>query len=457
MASTTRSSIVLDWQPKGRRVIGAVVIEAGHAVKPFYDRSEAELAILSALPARAPDLARLRLLADEDRPPVVAVVGKYNHGKSRLLNELIGQAAFAVADRRETVALAVHEHGGVRWMDAPGLDADVATVDDAHALQAIWLESDIRLFVHAAKEGELDASERMLLTSLRSDGKRTGRQTLFVLSQVDQLADDGQFDKVVQAIEAQVPALGIHPVSSTRHRQGIDSGKPLLCARSGIPALQRNLAQAASRVPQARIFEATWRWGSVHTEMNALKDARSALLGSLGAVQAEQRERFDRDLAAVLEKVAIDIQMVLDVPGPDHSLTPDSFANQFKVTPGKLERNRLQVAYSKACIEINAILIKHGVTELPQAQQTAVRSLDNVMVAVLGVYVKYRKDLHQIFCEADGRERLQREFIRYFELSVDRVELSASIATAENELGLAQRALEALLSLAVPPVVGQSS
>ncbi|RZA14590.1 MAG: hypothetical protein EOP02_26290, partial [Proteobacteria bacterium] len=359
-------------------------------MKPFHDRSEAELAVLSTLPARAHDLARLRLLADAKRPPVVAVVGKYNHGKSRLLNELIGQTAFAVADKRQTVALAAHEHEGVRWMDAPGLDADVATVDDAHALQAIWLEADIRLFVHAAKEGELDASERLLLTSLRSDGERSGRQTLFVLSQVDQLADDEQFDKVTQAIEAQVPALGMHPVSSTRHRQGIEGGKALLRARSGIPALQQDLALAASRVPQARVLEATWRWNSVHAELNALKDARFVLLGSLRAVHSEQRERFDHDLAAVLEKVSIDIQAVLDVPGPDHSLTPDSFANQFKVTPGKLERNRLQVAYSKACIEINAILIRHGVTELPLAQRTAVRSLDNVMVAVMGVYVKYR-------------------------------------------------------------------
>jgi hypothetical protein len=249
----------------------------------------------------------------------------------------------------------------------------------------------------------------------------------------------------------------MHPVSSTRYRQGIEGDKALLRARSGIPELQRSLAQAASCVPQARVFEATWRWDSVHAELNTLRDARSALLGSLGEVQSGQRERFDRDLAAVLEKVAIDIQAVLDVPGPDHSLTPDSFANQFKVTPGKLERNRLQVAYSRACIEINAILIRHGVTDLPLVQQTAVRSLDNVMVAVLGVYVKYRKDLQQIFCETAGRERLQREFARYFEWSADRVELSASMVTAENELDLAQRALDALLSLAVPPVVGQSS
>ena len=135
---------------------------------------------------------------------------------------------------------------------------------------------------------------------------------------------------------------------------------------------------------------------------------------------------------------------LLDVPGPDHSLTPDSFANHFKITPGKLERSRLQVAYSKACIAINAILIKHGVSELPVVQQTAVRSLDNVMVAVMGVSVKYRKDLKQIFCEPAGRDRLRHEFARYFELSPDRVALVADIADAERAADVAERALFAL-------------
>jgi hypothetical protein len=87
-------------------------------------RSRSEGAILSVLPERAHDLARLRVLAGQGDWPVVTVVGKYNHGKSRLLNELIGANAFAVADRRETVALSARVHEQVRWLDAPGLDAD---------------------------------------------------------------------------------------------------------------------------------------------------------------------------------------------------------------------------------------------------------------------------------------------------------------------------------------------
>jgi GTPase Era involved in 16S rRNA processing len=137
--------------------------------------------VLAVVPGRAHDLARLRVLAQAKAAPTVTVVGKYNHGKSRLLNELMGRDVFAVADRRETVTLSEHHHAELRWLDAPGLDADVALQDDSHAQEATWLQADVRLFVHAAKEGELDAAERHLLQALREDQQRTRRQTLFVL------------------------------------------------------------------------------------------------------------------------------------------------------------------------------------------------------------------------------------------------------------------------------------
>ncbi|WP_416402143.1 GTPase [Alicycliphilus denitrificans] len=410
-------------------------------------RSRSEGTILSVLPERAHDLARLRVLAGWGDWPIVTVVGKYNHGKSRLLNELIGTNAFAVADRRETVALSAHVHEQVRWLDAPGLDADVASGDDEHAHRAVWLESDIRLFVHAAKEGELDARERALLQALRDDGERTRRQTLFVLSQVDQLADEAAQRKVEAAIEAQAPGLAWLAVSSTRHRQGVDGAKLLLLEKSGIPALKAALAQALARVPTARAHEAALLLGEMRGQLQRLCAERQDALAGLRRQQAQQRTRFDQDLAAVLGQVGGDIQAVLDVPGPDHSLTPDSFADQFKMTPGKLERNRLQVAYSKACIKIGAILTRHGAMDLPPAQQTQVKSLDSVMVAVLGVSVKYRKDLQRLFCEAAGRAALAQDFTRYFELSADRQALAARIGQARSDAQAAERAMAAMAVL----------
>jgi len=406
-------------------------------------RDDAERALLAALPGRAHDLARLRTLA-EATWPVVTVVGKYNHGKSRLLNEMIGRVAFSVADRRETVALAECLHEGVCWLDAPGLDADVHTEDDDHALRAIWLQSDIRLFVHAAKEGELDVAEYSLLQRLRDDGQRSLRQTLCVLSQVDQLAYEQQLREVTASITAQLPDLAWHPVSSTRYRQGLEGTKPLLLQRSGMPALKGALQHALDRVPQSRAHETALLLGEIREELQQLQTLRHGQRAQLCELQAQQGQRFDHDLRAVLDQAGVDIQALLEAPGPDHSLTPDSLADQFKVTAGKLERNRLQVGYSKVCIAINSVLIKHGVLELPLAQQTHMRSLDNVIVAVLGVYVKYRKDLQALFCEDAGRSRLQSEFSRYFELSMDRLALAARIADVEAELRTAQYGILAL-------------
>ncbi|MGO3132397.1 MAG: GTPase, partial [Alcaligenes sp.] len=42
--------------------------------------------VLAVLPQRRWDLDRLRVLLQLNVPPTVTVVGKYNHGKSRLLN-----------------------------------------------------------------------------------------------------------------------------------------------------------------------------------------------------------------------------------------------------------------------------------------------------------------------------------------------------------------------------------
>lgn len=402
--------------------------------------------VVTVLPNRADDMARLETLL-EDSEPIVTVIGKYNHGKSRLLNELIGRDTFAVADKRETVKLSDSVHHGVRWLDAPGLDADVGTEDDRHAFHAAWLKSDIRLFVHAAKEGELDAKELALLAELCADADRTKRQTLFVLSQVDQLVDDVELQKVSHTIGAQVPGIAPYAISSTRHRKGLEDGKKLLLEKSGMPSLRVELDVALARVPTARAHETALLFGEVREDLKQLLTGHEQSLEALNQTQRQQGLDFAQGLETVIDKVSGDIEVMLNALGVDNAAVPDSAKDVYAITAGKLERAHIQIAYSRACIEIDGFLAGHGVVGLPSEQETVVRALNSVMVAVMGVSVKFRKDLRKIFCTESGRERMQREFTHYYELSADRKALAALIAERESAIIASQKASTALHTL----------
>lgn len=409
-------------------------------------REQATRDVVLVLPARADDLTRLGTLL-ENSEPIVTVIGKYNHGKSRLLNELIGRDIFAVADVRETVSLSHSVHEGVRWLDAPGLDADVGTEDDRHAFHAAWLKSDIRLFVHAAKEGELDAKELALLAELGEDGERTRRSTLFVLSQIDQLADDTELEKVRNRIGAQSPGVAAHAVSATRHRKGVEEGKKLLLEKSGMPSLRAGLGAALARVPAARAHETALLFAEIRDELVERLAAQRESLDTLRQMHHQQQVEFATGLKAVIGKVSIDIEAMLDALGTDHAIIPDSAKDAYAITAGKLERAHIQIAYSRACIAIDSFLAGHGVIGLPAEQETVARALNSVMVAVMGVSVKFRQDLRRIFCEQSGRERMQRDFTHYYALSADRKALAAQIADEESAVIACENALSALRSL----------
>lgn len=403
--------------------------------------------ILAVVPEDAKALARLRAILQAGQFPTVTVIGKYNHGKSRLLNELIGQDIFSVADKRETVALSEHLQHQIRWLDAPGLDADVATIDDQLAQDAMWNKADIRLMVHSVREGEFDPYELHLFQQFEQDAKQTQRQSLLLLTQIDQIPDQTILAQIIGSIQNQAPTATILPVSATRHRQGIENSKPILVQRSGIPELQHTLHRMLEQVPVIRQFEKKQIIVDLKMRLSQHLETIQSNIQQLTTSLQQQRQNFERDLNQILDKVRQDLQPVLQVSGQDNSLEPDSFANMYKVTAGKRDRNRIQVAYSRACIEINSHLVRYGVVGLPDTQKSNVRSLDTVMVAVMGVSVKLRKDLNLIFVEESGRERLRGEFAHYFELSYDRMQLQQQLLNLQQQQQLIIQAQQASTTL----------
>lgn len=214
-----------------------------------------ETRLLDALPGHADEIARLTALLCLDAAPVVTVFGKYNHGKSSLLNELIGQPVFEVADRRMTVSLNAYDAGSIQWLDAPGLDADVKANDDQKAERAAWVCSDVRLFVHAIKEGELDSTEMAWLNELRKDDEATGRKTLLILTQIDQVPDPDERAKIYEVLLKQTNNHPHFLVSTTRHQKGKAENKPSLVAHSGIAELHDGIEKSLRSLRATRATE----------------------------------------------------------------------------------------------------------------------------------------------------------------------------------------------------------
>ena len=158
------------------------------------------------------NMQQLKALVARPSELQVAVYGKYNHGKSSLLNALIGEEFFKTADIRETVKLKSYTKKNVTWVDTPGLDADVAQKDD-HLANELLTTSDLLLFVHSVNEGELDSKE---VTFLKEQYKNKRNITL-VLTQIDKTETLNSLQSVIEKqLDFMTQPIEIIAVSSKR-------------------------------------------------------------------------------------------------------------------------------------------------------------------------------------------------------------------------------------------------
>lgn len=159
---------------------GETVSEPGHRL---FDISR----FAAVVPTSKRALQRLNhLLRTADEPPRIAVLGKYNHGKSALLNALVGTDHFQVADKRETVAISEYEHDGAVWIDTPGLDVDPTEIDDRQAQKAAFSIADFLLLVHRVDEGDLDRYEIKAFMDVAKQDRNYRQKVALVFTQIDQ-------------------------------------------------------------------------------------------------------------------------------------------------------------------------------------------------------------------------------------------------------------------------------
>ena len=205
------------------------------------------------VPALEQEAKRLQAILDSSENVQIAVFGKYNHGKSTLLNALIGQAAFKTSDKRETVANQAWQDntGHITWVDTPGLDADVKKADDLAAREGAFVTADIILLVHSLKAGELDKYEADYFQELMAKKQDHQARMLLVLTQMDQV-DEQQLKQVVSIIQKQIPTLTTLTVSAIRYAKGLEENQAVFIERSGMGALLEKTQSMSQQIHTLR-------------------------------------------------------------------------------------------------------------------------------------------------------------------------------------------------------------
>lgn len=187
--------------------------------------------------------------AVENNEIIVTCMGLYNHGKSSLLNVLIGdfeEKTFKVADVRETSKNKKIKIDNITYVDTPGLNAKKH--DDKRVMDAVK-ESDINIFVHNVNTGEFVAKEIEFLHMIKNHWKNPQefiQRTIFVLSRIDEAQSEEDVDNTIIRMKQQIKEIFdvdslFIPVSSKDYIEGIQEEEDELIELSNISKLKNNL------------------------------------------------------------------------------------------------------------------------------------------------------------------------------------------------------------------------
>lgn len=185
----------------------------------------------------------LSQIIDDKRYVKIAVAGRMNHGKSSLLNSLIGDNIFKVQDIRETTANSRYElFEDVLLVDTPGLDANIN--DDAIANVA-YESSNIILFVHNYNVGDFHKGELEALKRIADfhNSEAFSDRFILVLTGKDAITDQNDREliklKLLKDIKqfCGLQNFPIFEVSNTTFMKGKSENKEKLITYSGISTL----------------------------------------------------------------------------------------------------------------------------------------------------------------------------------------------------------------------------
>lgn len=258
--------------------------------------------LTKTLPGSKANFKRLAMLMNSGDLPKVAVYGKYNHGKSSLLNALVGEERFKVTDKRETVHVSEFEANGIVWIDTPGLDADVEGEDDRKAHEAARSKADILCLVHSVDAGELDDSEVTLFKSLMRQDNNYRQKTLLVLTNIDR-KNEQEVEQTLELIKRDFPDLTILLTAAKHYNLWVKDGKKALIKRSGISEVKSYLEQLKAGVGELRRKEALRLTRKARLELSDLIKDKEMALASAEDRHKKFKAKFWTDVEAARAKI----------------------------------------------------------------------------------------------------------------------------------------------------------
>ena len=186
---------------------------------------------------------KLSQIIDDKRYVKIAVAARMNHGKSSLLNSLIGDNIFKVQDIRETTANSRYElFEDVLLVDTPGLDANI---NDDTIANVAYESSNLILFVHNYNVGDFHKGELEALKRIADFHKSEafGDRFILVLTGKDAVIDQNDRELIKLKLLKDIKQFcGLHnfpifEVSNTTFMKGKLENKEKLITYSGIPIL----------------------------------------------------------------------------------------------------------------------------------------------------------------------------------------------------------------------------
>lgn len=266
---------------------------------------------VALFPERQAEIERFNSLQEADSNPRVAVFGKFNHGKSTLLNALIDhEGYFKASDKRETRSNSQFkdEKNGIIWLDTPGLDADVTGKDDFAANRGAIVDSDIILMVHTLNAADLDKYEIEHINRLLTEAK--GASKILVLTQVDQVDEDNQA-RALKRIKEQIKEefkdqlLEFEPVlvSSIYYSMGVEQSQNELIKLSGIPELRNKIKDLTSDVLSQREKEIEQLRNMLDSLLNERETEIKRRLSNLAQAHKTKRQNFERQLNKIFNSL----------------------------------------------------------------------------------------------------------------------------------------------------------